>query len=110
MKPHEWIIGRDTGISSKTIWAVMMNAVPKYQEPFQFDVPKDPSDFGRCYRLLEYFPEWKKRLNEVSDQFPKWKPLIREWTNMTKLYERDVESGNSKELFDLMQDLNWPHI
>jgi len=105
MKPNEWIIGYDTGISSKTIWAVMMGALGANPGPFDFDVPYDPADFGRCYRLLQMFPEWKNRLNEVVTRFPKWGPMIREWDKMTRLYERDNLTGRSSELYDLMQRL-----
>ena len=105
MTPLEWIAGNDTGISSKTIWAVMMNAVPENYGFGHFDTPLDPSDFGRCYRLLALFPDWKNRLDEVAEKFPKWGPMVREWDTMTALYERDYESGKSSELYDLMQKL-----
>lgn len=105
MTENEWIIGNDTGISSETIWAVMMGVSNSGTRPFGFDVPHDPSDFGRCYRLLKYIPEWKGRLNEVATCFPKWIPMVREWDKMIAIYERDLESGKSSELFDLMQKL-----
>jgi len=105
MNPNEWIIGGDTGISSKTIWAVMMGSIPNNPSPFQFDTPLDPSDFGRCHRLLVLFPEWRDRLPEVAEVFPKWGPMIREWDKMTALYERDYKSGISTELYKLMQKL-----
>ena len=99
MTPEEWIIGGDTGVSSKTIWAVMMGVVPDNPAPFTFSVPLDPSDFGRCFRLLEQIPEWRDRLNEVAETFPEWGPMVREWAKMTHLYRRSIE------LYDLMQDL-----
>lgn len=105
MKPTEWITGHDTGISSKTIWAVMMDAIGESRSSFDFDVPHDPSDFGRCYRLLQMFPEWKARLNEVAKLFPKWGPMVREWDKMAQLYERDFRSGRSSELYDLIKKL-----
>jgi len=105
MTPNEWIVGDDTGISSKTIWAVMMNSVPENPNPYRFDVPKDPSDFGRCYRLLIWFPEWRERLGEVAEKFPAWGPLVRKWDRMTELYLRDLKTGKSSELYDLMRVL-----
>lgn len=105
MTPNEWIIGSDTGISSETIWSVMMGAADFENRPFGFDVPHDPSDFGRCYRLLKHFPEWRERLNEVAKRFPKWVPMIREWDKMVAIYERDLETGKSTELYDLMRKL-----
>jgi len=101
MRPAEWIVGNDTGVSSKTVWAIMMGGIPENA----FDVPHDPADFGRCYRLLKLFPEWRKRLREVAAVFPKWGPMVREWDKMTELYERDYRTGRSAELFNLMCSL-----
>ena len=105
MTTPEWVLSDDTGISSKTIWAVMMGAVPKTIGPFWFDVPHDPSDFGRCYRLLVRFPDWRPRLMEVAARFPKWGPMVREWERMEALNVRDMESGKSEELFAVMRTL-----
>jgi len=63
--PQEWIVAGDTGISSRVIWAVMMGVSLDVMP--RVDVPHDPPDFGRCYRLLEVMPEWRDRLGEVAD-------------------------------------------
>lgn len=102
--PLKWILGNDTGISSKTIWAVMMRETD-VDVPFGFDVPHDPSDFGRCYRLLNLFPEWKSRLNEMATAFPAWGPMVREWDKMTALYEKELPTGKAPELYELMHRL-----
>ena len=104
MNPNEWILGSDTGVSSKTIWAVMVGVIIKETQCGSengYDIPHDPDDFGRCYRLLKLFPEWKKRLKEIAKFLPKWRPMIREWRKMTVLYEED----KLKTLYDLMQEL-----
>ena len=103
MTPNEWMLGSDTGSSSKTIWAVMMGT--RITSVFGASVPLDPSDFGRCHRLLQHFPEWKERLDEVSERYPKWTPMVQKWDEMTALYNRDVETGKSTELYELMQKL-----
>jgi hypothetical protein len=104
ISPLAWILGNDTGVSAKTIWAVMMGETPE-DIPFGYDVPHDPADFGRCYRLLNRFPEWKSRLNEVAEKFPKWGPMVREWGKMTQLYEKELSSGCSPKLYALIQKL-----
>lgn len=87
MRPEQWIIEGEVGTSSKTIWAVMMGVV---REPtqcnFNYDVPHDPDDFSRCYKLLCLFPYWEGRLWEVAKVFPKWEPFVREWTKLKELY------------------------
>lgn len=102
MRPNEWIVGRDTGTSSKTIWAVMTGT------PYNgMDVPYDPSDFGRCYRLLAHFPEWRERLHEVAEAMPEWGALVRQWDELTTLYEREIKNpdGMAPDLYRRMKDL-----
>ena len=67
----QWIVGGDTGCSSKTIWAVMMGVIQKYSM-----TPSDNDDYGRCIRLLQLIPEWIDRLDEVTAQYPDWKEAI----------------------------------
>lgn len=83
-----WIAGRDIGISSKTIWAVMMG-VESGSGPLGSDVPHDSDDFGRCYRLLQLIPEWRARLSEVAARHPQWRGVVANWDTLTQLYEED---------------------
>jgi hypothetical protein len=77
----DWICGHDTGTSSKTIFSVMTGV-----EAIRADVPYDPDDFGRCYRLLALVPEWRPRLQEVADRYAEWGPMVREWDQLTAEY------------------------
>lgn len=70
----QWVVGRDTGLSSMTIWAVMMGV-----ECPRPTIPHDLDDFGRCYRLLEALPEWHPRLAEMAAKYPEWTPIIDAW-------------------------------
>lgn len=84
-----WIVGRDTGTSSKTIWSVMMGAEPDDASP-----PSDPSDFGRCHRLLQIAPvSWRENLQRVADKYPEWSALVRQWDELTALYEDELVNG-----------------
>jgi hypothetical protein len=77
--------------------------------PHQIEEPKTvtPCDFFRCHRLLETFPEWKLRLPEVAQKFPFWTPYMREWANLTALYEHEIkgEDAPSYALSDCMKEL-----
>lgn len=84
-RPEDWLHGHDTGTSSLTIYTVMTG-----QRVERTSYPLDPDDFGRCYRLLKLFPEWRLRLAEVAARFKEWRPLVREWTRLTALYENDL--------------------
>lgn len=97
----EWILGPDTGLSSRTIWGVLVGA-EAIDRP---DIPYDPSDFGRCYRLLEVIPEWRSRLSEVADRFPAWRMFIAQWEAMELLWKEESPSGNCPRLYALMQEI-----
>lgn len=107
-----WIVGRDTGISSKTIWSVMMDAVPTNPHPFDFDIPHDPDDFGRCYRLLETIPEWRARLREVAARFPAWSGLVDNWSELEEMFldvvgptGKDWNLEASRRMYERMREL-----
>lgn len=103
MTPLEWMMAGDTGTSSKTILSVMEGTPP----PSYADVPHDPSDFGRCHRLLEAFPHYRGRLGEVAEKYPAWTALVREWDNLTALYVETLKGGDkrSTRLYDAMRPL-----
>ena len=66
----EWIVGRDTGLSSEHIWAHMLGVHPRYA------VPCDGGDRGRCLRLLSLIPEWWSRLAEMK-RYAGWADAVR---------------------------------
>lgn len=62
--------------------------------------PWDADDFGRCYRLLQAFPEWHARLPEVGVAHPIWVPMLNVWGQLESLYEagkRGLVSGLLRE-------------
>lgn len=95
----DWLLGNDTGLSSLTILSVMCARPQALHYP---RTPSDNSDFGRCYRLLQRFPDWKPRMSEVSARYPAWGPLVREWDELTSLYEE----GKTAQLYAKLNDLN----
>ena len=100
-KADEWIAGDNTGISSRTIWAVMQGVpASRWASP-----PLDPSDFGRCFRLLVHIPEWRQRLTEVATAYPEWAPMISRWDECERLFCEEWESGRAPKLYALMQTL-----
>jgi hypothetical protein len=104
----EWIRGDDTGISSKQIWKVMTGQFLHDESPYDYGrTPSDPSDLGRCQRLLTFIPEWRLRLGEVARAYPTWAPLVREWDRLVELYDRAFTRPNRSawECFNLMHEL-----
>lgn len=98
----KWLQGSDTGVSSETIWRVLMKETPK-----RMDIPYDPSDFGRCYRLLRAVPSFRPRLVEVARACPKWKPFVEAWDELTKLYENECNNpdGLAPKLYARMRQI-----
>jgi hypothetical protein len=95
-----WLTNCDTGISSKTIWSVMM-----CRSVGRTDVPLDPADFGRCYRLLQIMPSWRARLPEVAAKYPEWAPLVGRWDDIERLYLEELSSGMARKCYALMREL-----
>jgi hypothetical protein len=99
-----WLAGGDTGISSKTIWSVMTGRAFD-DARWHPSIPHDPSDFGRCHRLLEQFPTWRERLGEVAAQHRSWTKLVEAWDELTALYVEEFPSGRAPKLYARMQEL-----
>jgi hypothetical protein len=87
----DWIVGSDTGTSSKAIWAHMMGAT-KTPGHCGWSYPSDSDDFGRCARLLRLVPAWRARTGEMSPRSPQWAALAAHWDELTELYETSTIS------------------
>ena len=107
-KALNWIVGDDTGISSRAIWTHMMG-LPKVPE-WAGNWPLDPSDFGRCYRLLGLMPAWRPRMGEMASYSKQWAALVAVWDELTALYEEEVPNhrGSAPKLYDRMHELLYP--
>ena len=97
VKAIEWIVSRDTGVSSEAIWAYCMGVKPRWG----FQTPLDIDDFGRCVRLLVLIPEWKTKLKNMAMEHPNWAKLIENWNEIEKLYWAwEVTDRNSRSIWD----------
>lgn len=95
-KEYEWLISDDTGVSSLTIFTVLSgrNVLGGWSP----SAPRDAWDFGRCHRLLQRFPKWRARLDEVGVLHPEWAPLVGDWTRLTALFEEGDHATLNIEL------------
>lgn len=75
-KVIEWLADGDTGTSSKTIAFWLSKRLIYRNGP---DVPSDPSDLGRCLRLLRAIPELRERLPEMAECSPQWAHMLTYW-------------------------------
>jgi hypothetical protein len=72
---------------------------------YNMSAPRDPSDFGRCYRMLKLFPELRERLPEVASACPEWSGLVGAWAELEALWEQESPSGKCPALYDRMKAL-----
>ena len=107
MRPEQWIVEGEIGVSSKTMWAVLMDVAhgPQRLDGRHYDIPHDPDDFRRCFKLIIQVG-WRARLPEVAECFPAWKPYIERWNDLEKLYIEEHPSGRFPRLYALMQELH----
>lgn len=106
---EQWLCGPDTGISSRAIVGAIVGSGYLRWNGGQIDAstPRDPSDFGRCHRLLKRFPRLRPSLHIVAEKHPEWAPLVREWDLLTSTFERESRAGtNAPETYALIQKLN----
>lgn len=100
----EWFVSDDTGSSSKAIAAHMTGTKAKYG----MDYPSDPSDLGRCLRLLEKIPEWKGRISEMAHHSPGWAGLVYKWDDICKCMQDEVgidwsKGDSAPKTYDMMK-------
>jgi hypothetical protein len=100
MSPAAWVSGPDTGLSSKAIFYVMTGTGDGHARAQH---PRDPDDFGRCYRLLQLFPQWRARLGEMSLESLAWAGLVAEWDELERLYEEERPTGKAPKLYRAMR-------
>lgn len=91
-----WLASHDTGMSSLYMASVLSGQI--CSSGFAF--PWDPSDFGRCIRLIEAVPEMAGFINKMQSHGPEWAAIVANWEEWKKLYHDE----NSEELYRQMKD------
>ena len=81
----EWLASRDTGISSKTMFAAI-TGVPTGE----CDVPHDIADVGRCVRMLRKLPDLRPQIEKVMIKHKEWMPYIDCWKELERRYDECV--------------------
>jgi len=85
-----WLNGNDTGMSSQAICSHMITGECTGSYPY------DPSDLGRCLRLLEKFPLWRLRLPEMAAYGPVWAIYVDRWDELHSMMADEVGIDWSK--------------
>jgi hypothetical protein len=96
------MVGHGTGLSSRQIVATMHGVAGQGHHP------ADPSDLGRCIRLLEIMPEWKPRMKEMGLVSLEWRVLAEHWDELEALYNEEFATGRAPKTYDRMRELLKP--
>ncbi|WP_318636719.1 hypothetical protein [Methanosarcina sp.] len=67
--------------------------------------PSDPSDFGRCMKLLNQVPEFRRRLSEMKEVSEVWSHLVDNWDEFEKLFYEECDTGRCSRLFERMKEM-----
>lgn len=89
-----WLASDDTGASSKYMASILSG-----QFSVSHNYPWDPSDFGRCIRLLEAVPELESELHKMKACSPQWAAVVDNWDKWSELYK----ARNSNKLYQEMK-------
>ncbi len=101
-KVKEWLRTGKRGVSSEAIVSVM-EGIPLNQYGLRH--PVDPSDFMRCYLLLEAVPEYRSRLKEMRTVSNEWMVLVDHWEELEALYREEAEQEFATKLYHRMREL-----
>lgn len=102
----EWITRGEVGVSSKTLWAVFMGTPLARGEGWA--IPYDPDDFQRCYKLLQWVPEWRSRIREIGNFYPQWEPFAEAWDELSAMWEKCDDFQNRaacRVMYERMKEL-----
>lgn len=104
----QWLANGERGVSSETI----VHYVTGIKTNDWYDHPVDPSDLGRCVKLLEMCPElvegFKEKMPRVSVV---WERLVDHWDELIAMLDEEVpgwrhgERGSARKTYDMMQKL-----
>jgi hypothetical protein len=99
-----WTQCDDHGLSSDAMAYAIFNT-PHVGSANRTCHPRDPEDFGRCYRFLRAVPTASDKLDSVAKLSPTWKNIIDNWDELARLYLEELPTGSAPKLYDRMKQL-----
>jgi hypothetical protein len=103
LRANWWLKNSQRGLSSEAVFKVMMASEPQNIKGLSH--PHDPSDFNRCYQLLQVIPEWKAKLHLLKPVSPQWSNLVDNWDKLTLMLEEQIETDKPNGMYELIQQL-----
>lgn len=82
----EWLANGERGLSSETIVQRLTGI-----DCAHCDIhPYDPSDLGRCRKLMERVPALRDRFSEMRDVSPQWAALVDHWDELCATMDEEA--------------------
>lgn len=102
-----WWNSDDTGTSSKYLAGVLSDRRGRGGTCLEGNHPHDPSDLGRCLRMLDAAPELRENMPMMSDPIhgPVWNALFAHWNELESLYREELPSGNAPRCYERMKQI-----
>lgn len=90
----KWSLGCDTGASSKFMasWLLAVAKPDCWRE-----YPSDPSDLGRCLRLLRIVPELSADFARMAHAGPVWAALVARWGELERSMAEECGIDGEKQ-------------
>lgn len=104
----EWFNGDDTGISSCTLLCIHLRVKHRYG----LDAPYDVADFGRCFRVVEKFPEIRDSFPKVARRVKAFRGILKHWDQLCDLYRTGVrrKAERMPELYARIKELRGDRV
>lgn len=103
---RRWLSGGERGISSETMVECMCGLPPGMLTGRSGQChPFDPSDFGRCVKLLRSAPELRPLLPKMAEAGPIWAAMVECWERWEQMYDEAMRRPDkmARELYDEMK-------
>jgi hypothetical protein len=100
----EWMVGDDTGVSSKFIAATWLAG--KVVRSYWIDpTPHDDPDLGLCIRLIKKVPAIRSVFPILRDASPVWRIYIDHWDELAALHNDSPKSKRYEIVTARMREL-----
>lgn len=103
----QWLANGDRGLSSNAM-VHHLTGIKTEKDFHRKDYPRDPSDLGRCRKLLEQVPELRDDLPRMATCSEQWARIVKHWDELCALMDEEAPrwrdfQGNAPKTYALMQ-------
>jgi hypothetical protein len=99
-KITHWLLRGEVGISSQTMVEIYLG----YKKG-KWCHPMDPSDFRRCYKMLEELPFVRSVLPKLGEATPAFSEMGKRWDELESVYNQEKDNYTAPKLYDLLQTI-----